>query len=160
MNRWFEVMTYVCIAGLCVTCHCDHGSIRDGTLARFGKTLAVCGVLATAVSVSGESCAGRDPGISVHRARASSKKAVHQTPRACCLALNVAPWGGHCPRFTVCGDSHGDKVRSRPIVVAMWRVTLTDVPRWILPDLLWRELSVTLRRHGWHCPFSDAAGQI
>lgn len=61
----------------------------------------------------------------------------------------------HCPQC-----SHGDKVLNRPIVLAMWDVTLMDVPQWIFPDLLWRKLSATLSLHGWHCPFNSVAGWL
>lgn len=57
-------------------------------------------------------------------------------------------------------NSQGDKVLNRPIVLAMWDVTLMDVPQWISPDLLWRKLSATLSLHGWHCPLNAAAGWI
>ncbi len=51
-------------------------------------------------------------------------------------------------------SSHGDKVLNCPIVLAMWDVTLMDVPQWIFLGLLWRKLSATLSPHGWQCPFS------
>lgn len=49
----------------------------------------------------------------------------------------------HCPR-----SSHGDKVLNRPTVLAMWGVTLIDVPQWISLNLLCRKLSATLSLHG------------
>lgn len=61
----------------------------------------------------------------------------------------------HCPQ-----SSHGDKVLNRPIVLAMWDVTLIDVPQWIFLYLLRMKLSATLSLHGWHCPFNAMAGWI
>lgn len=49
----------------------------------------------------------------------------------------------HCPR-----SSHGDKVLNRPTVLAMWGVTLIDVPQWISLNLLCRKLSATFSLHG------------
>lgn len=43
--------------------------------------------------------------------------------------------------------SHGDKVLNRPTVLAMWGVTLIDVPRWISLRRLCGKLSAALSLH-------------
>lgn len=65
----------------------------------------------------------------------------------CCLALNAAPpllqlSTAHCPR-----SSHGDKVLNCPTVLAMWGVTLIDVPQWISLYHRCGKLTAILGRH-------------
>lgn len=57
-----------------------------------------------------------------------------------------SPWQqlsmAHHPR-----SSHGDKVLNRPTVLAMWGVTLIDVPQWISLHRLCAKLSALLSLH-------------